>query len=62
MDFQRNDGGGFEKKLFKGNWKCAKCGKEITELPFEPSPDRLDSLYCRDCYRPKRRFDNNFRR
>jgi len=26
--------------MFHGHWTCADCGKEITELPFEPSPDR----------------------
>jgi len=46
-------GGGFApRQMFKGNWKCADCGKEITELPFEPSPDR--PIYCRDCWAKKR--------
>jgi len=40
------------RKMFQGNWKCSECGKEITELPFEPSPDR--PIYCRDCWREKR--------
>ena len=49
--------GGFERKMFKGDWKCADCGKEITELPFEPSPDR--PIYCRDCWAKRR---SQFRR
>jgi len=40
------------RKMVKGNWKCAECGAEITELPFEPSPDR--PIYCRDCWSKKR--------
>lgn len=40
------------REMVKGNWKCADCGKEITELPFEPSPDR--PIYCRDCWRNQR--------
>ena len=42
----------FERKMFQGNWKCAECGKEITELPFLPSPER--PVYCKDCWRKKR--------
>lgn len=39
--------------MFKGNWKCADCGKEITELPFEPSEDR--AVYCKDCWLKRKR-------
>lgn len=46
--------GGFQRKMYQGNWKCAQCGKEITELPFEPDPNRLEQLLCRDCHREKR--------
>lgn len=42
----------FQRKMYQGNWKCADCGKEISELPFEPSPDR--PIYCRDCWAKKR--------
>jgi CxxC-x17-CxxC domain-containing protein len=42
----------FPRKMYKGNWKCSDCGKEITELPFEPSGDR--PLYCRDCHQKRR--------
>ena len=41
-----------QRQMYQGNWKCADCGKEITELPFEPSPDR--PIYCRDCWAKKR--------
>ncbi|MBZ9572705.1 hypothetical protein KJA17_00705 [Patescibacteria group bacterium] len=44
--------GDFERKMYKGDWKCADCGKEITELPFEPDPDR--PIYCRDCWAKRR--------
>lgn len=52
MAYDRNDG--FKRETFKGSWKCSKCDKEITELPFEPDPSRLDSLMCRDCHRESR--------
>jgi len=42
----------FPRQMVKGNWKCAECGKEITELPFEPAPDR--PIYCRECWAEKR--------
>lgn len=48
----QNDGG-FQRKMFKGDWKCAECGAAITELPFEPDPDRMDQLLCRDCHQKK---------
>jgi CxxC-x17-CxxC domain-containing protein len=38
-----------ERKIFKGNWKCFKCGKDITELPFEPKGTA--TLKCRDCWK-----------
>jgi len=41
------------RKTFQGDWKCAKCAKAITELPFEPDPSRLDQLLCRDCHRER---------
>ena len=51
-----NDGGqgGFERKMYKGDWKCSKCGGAITELPFEPDPEKADRLLCKDCFREKR--------
>jgi len=32
--------------------KCAECGVDIKELPFEPKADR--PVYCRDCNRARR--------
>jgi CxxC-x17-CxxC domain-containing protein len=29
------------------NLKCSDCGKDIKELPFQPTAGR--SVYCRDC-------------
>jgi len=40
------------RQMVKGNWKCAECGAEITELPFEPDGNR--PIYCRDCHRNKK--------
>ena len=53
-NYQRDDRGrdSQPRKMTQGNWKCSECGKEITELPFEPAPDR--PIYCRDCWFQKR--------
>ncbi|PIT92146.1 MAG: hypothetical protein COU08_04010 [Candidatus Harrisonbacteria bacterium CG10_big_fil_rev_8_21_14_0_10_42_17] len=58
MDYNNQGGGdrGFERKMFQGDWSCAKCGAKITELPFDPDPSRLDQLQCRDCHRQNKRF------
>ncbi len=42
----------FPRQMVKGDWKCADCEKEITELPFTPAPDR--PIYCKECYAKKR--------
>jgi CxxC-x17-CxxC domain-containing protein len=34
------------------NLKCADCGQEIDELPFEPTSDR--PVFCGDCNRKRR--------
>jgi CxxC-x17-CxxC domain-containing protein len=52
------EGRGFAPRpMVKGDWKCSECGTSITELPFEPAPDR--PIYCRDCWSKKR---NQFKR
>lgn len=48
------------REMVKGNWQCSECGKEITELPFEPAPDR--PIYCRDCWSKKREDRPRFNR
>ena len=45
------------RKMFQGDWTRADCGAKITELPFQPSPDR--PIYCRECHQKKR---SKFRR
>jgi CxxC-x17-CxxC domain-containing protein len=46
-------GRGFrESRMHKGHWTCADCGKEITELPFEPTPGR--PVYCKECWEKRR--------
>jgi len=40
------------RQMYQGDWECAECGTKITELPFQPSPDR--PIYCRDCWMKKR--------
>ena len=37
--------------------KCASCGTDITQLPFQPSTDR--PVYCQNCNRQRRQ--NRFR-
>ena len=56
-----NRGGSFQREMFKGEWKCSKCGAAITELPFKPDPERLDQLLCRDCHREKRMARRDYR-
>lgn len=43
--------GGGPRQMYQGNWKCADCGTAITQLPFEPSPDKTDNLRCLDCFK-----------
>jgi CxxC-x17-CxxC domain-containing protein len=53
MEFKKfNSDREFPRKMIQGNWKCSECGAEITELPFEPSPDR--PIYCRDCHKKRK--------
>jgi CxxC-x17-CxxC domain-containing protein len=47
------------RKMYPGNWKCSKCGGPITQLPFEPDPNRLDRLMCLDCYRSMKQSFRN---
>ncbi len=51
-NFDSSERGFTPRPTVKGNWKCSDCQKEITELPFEPSPDR--PIYCRDCWAKRR--------
>ena len=37
-----------EKQMYKGEWKCSKCGEDIKELPFKPKSE--NNLVCKDCY------------
>ena len=46
-DFQQGP-----KQMFQGDWKCAKCGKDIKELPFEPR--NTATLKCRDCWKAEK--------
>lgn len=62
MADQQNREGGFKRQMFQGDWKCAKCGTAITELPFEPDAARLDQLLCRECHRERRKFRGGDRR
>ncbi len=56
------------KQKFQGNWKCSGCGRDITELPFEPRGE-ANNLTCKDCYlkrkdsqgSPKQKFQGNWK-
>jgi len=53
MSFKkRSKRGIFHRKMVKGSWVCSDCGKEITELPFNPSPER--PVYCKECWAKRR--------
>lgn len=47
-----NNDNGAPRQMVQGNWTCSDCGKEITELPFQPSGDR--PVHCKDCWAKKR--------
>jgi len=61
--FRRDDG--FRRppsQKVTGSWACSKCNKEITELPFNPDPARLDKLLCKECHRERQdSFRRNYR-
>jgi len=59
-DQDQSQGNYAPREMIKGNWQCSECGKEITELPFEPAPDR--PIYCRDCWSKKRNDRPRFNR
>lgn len=47
-----NSGGGFQdRELHKAT--CSECGNEC-EVPFKPTEGK--PVYCRECYRKRRRF------
>jgi CxxC-x17-CxxC domain-containing protein len=52
MAFKKFGGKRPYREMHKGSWTCSDCGAEITELPFEPSPER--PVYCRECWTKKR--------
>ena len=54
MTPQDDMGGDAPKQMFQGSWPCSGCSATITELPFEPSPDREGGLMCKDCFRNSR--------
>lgn len=48
------------------NIKCANCGADVKELPFEPKlrdDNTYGKIYCQDCNRKRhRRFNRGPRR
>jgi hypothetical protein len=57
---RNEDSNGAPRQMFSGNWVCGTCGAPITELPFEPDPNRLGTLKCRDCHRKSRQDNGGF--
>lgn len=57
-----NNDNGFSRPMVQGNWTCAECGAEITQLPFEPRDN--SNVLCSNCHRAKRQAfgGNNNRR
>ncbi|KKS38911.1 MAG: hypothetical protein UU98_C0004G0037 [Parcubacteria group bacterium GW2011_GWD2_42_14] len=49
-----NKSNGFSRPMVKGSWQCSECKAEITQLPFQPHEDRLNTLKCLDCHRAGR--------
>lgn len=48
-------GGGMSRgprQMYDVDIKCAECGTQITQLPFQPSGDR--PVYCFDCNKNRR--------
>jgi len=69
MSFKKFDGAsrpsGFQRQMFdvsEMNIICKDCGAPIAQLPFNPDPNRLNSIRCQECMRkwresrPRRRF------
>ncbi|MEK7680491.1 MAG: CxxC-x17-CxxC domain-containing protein [Patescibacteria group bacterium] len=40
------------RQMFSVDLKCAGCGAQISELPFQPSGDK--PVYCRDCMQARK--------
>ncbi len=38
-----------ERQMIQGQWKCASCGGEISQLPFQPK--NTENLKCLDCFK-----------
>jgi len=54
-------GGGFRSQgprpmidVTSMNITCCDCSTPITQLPFNPDPNRLNTIRCRDCLRKSR--------
>lgn len=54
MDGNNSNGSFSSRPMVKGNWHCSECNAEITQLPFQPHEDRLNTLKCLDCHRKGR--------
>lgn len=60
MAYDNNQGGFAPGPKYQGDWKCSKCQAEIKELPFDPDPNRLDQLLCRNCHRERKQQSRPF--
>ncbi len=57
MAFDQGQGGGYQPRplvdVSSLGLKCAECGADIKELPFQPTPGK--PVYCKDCNRARRK-------
>lgn len=53
MAFNTQQGGFEPKKMYDVDTVCSKCGTKIDRLPFEPDPNRMNQVLCKDCYRAR---------
>jgi len=52
MDEEKDNGNSSDRPKVQGNWTCADCGVEITELPFQPKEGQ--PVTCKECWLKKR--------
>ena len=51
-DSEKSRGDYQPQPMIQGDWTCSECGGKITELRFEPAPDR--PVYCKACWAQRR--------
>lgn len=57
MAEENNGGSSFDRPMVKGEWTCADCSTQITELRFEPREG--SDVYCLECFRSRSPRNNS---